>query len=124
MPAPMTSKRMTAMTINLRPDFCAGASSCVTVVVAGLWVSVCSDCSGKLLSSEIIFVVGLGNAHGTCQRKLGDVVLIERADVLIVGLFRLRLRLGDGQVVRDALVEALLRFAECLIGEIYIRVGR
>ncbi len=112
------------MTMNFLPDFCAGASSCVTVVVAAVWVSVCSDCSGKLLSSEIIFVVCLSDAQRTCQRKLGDVVLIERADVLIVGLFRLRLRLGDGQVVRDAGVKALLRFAEGLIGKVYIRVSR
>src|ERR1700735_4271886 len=119
----MTSRRMTAITINLRPDFC-GASSCTAVVVAVVGVSVCSNCSAKLLSSEIVFVVGLGDTHRTGQRKLGYVVLIERADVLVVGLFRLALRLGDGKIVRDASVEALLRLAKGLVREIYIRVSR
>ena len=80
-------------------------------------------CLPRLLSSEIIFVVGLSDAQGTGQGELGDVVLVERADVLVVGLFGLRLRLGDGQVVGDAGVEALLRFAECFVGEVDIGVG-
>ncbi len=83
----------------------------------------CSACSGKLLSSEIIFVVGLGDAQGTGQRELGYVVLVERADVLVVGLLGLRLGLRDGQVVGDAGVEALLRFAERLVGEVDVGVG-
>ena len=45
--------------------------------------------SAKLLSSEIIFVISLRCAQRTCQRKLGNIVLIQRADVLIVCLFRL-----------------------------------
>ena len=77
----------------------------------------------RLLSSEIIFVVGLRDAEGTRQRELGDVVLVERADVLIVGLLGLRLGLRDGQIVGDAGVEALLGLAEGFVGELDIRAG-
>ncbi len=77
----------------------------------------------RLLSSEIIFVVGLGDAQGTGQGELGDVVLVEGADVLVVGLFGLGLGLGDGQVVGDAGVEALLGFAEFFVGEVDIGLG-
>jgi hypothetical protein len=47
-------------------------------------------------------------------------VLVERTDVLVVGLLGLRLGLRDGEVVGDAGVEALLRFVEGLVGEIDI----
>src|SRR3977135_4336107 len=136
MPAPMTRRMMTAITMNLRPDFCSGASSssgrfgsvclssvgliCTVPLICAVWVSRCSICSGKLLSSEIIFVICLRGACGAGQRKLGDVVLIERADVLIVGLLDLRLRLGDGQVVCNTGAKALLRVAESLIGEFHV----
>src|ERR1700729_2072662 len=115
MAAPMTRRMTTAMTMNLRPDFWGGTSSCSTLwvsdclspsclictvpLICAVCVSLCSVCSGKLLSSEIIFVICLCGAQGTGQRELGYVVLVERADVLVVGLFDLRLRLGDGQIV-------------------------
>src|SRR3981189_720053 len=114
MPAPMTRRMMTAMMMNLRPDFCSGPSSssgrfafvvlswvgwmCTVPLICAVWASCCSICSGKLLSSEIIFVICLRGADGAGQRKLGDVVLIKRADVLVVGLLDLRLLLGNGQV--------------------------
>ena len=50
-------------------------------------------------------------------------MLVERADVLVVGLLGLGLGLGDGQVVGDAGVEALLSFAERLVGEVDVGVG-
>src|SRR4030081_3052339 len=110
MPAPMTRRMITAMTMNLRPDFCGTSSSscllawgafsrspfcliCTVPLICAVWVSCCSVCSGKLLSSEIIFVICLRGAYGAGQRELGNVVLIERADVLIVGLLDLRLGL-------------------------------
>ena len=40
----------------------------------------------RLLSSEILFVVRRRHTQRTCQRELGDVVLVERADVLVFGL--------------------------------------
>src|SRR3981189_1110563 len=133
MPAPMTRRMMTAITMNLRPDFCSGASSssgrfgavclssgvlmCTVALICAVWVSRCSICSGKLLSSEIIFVICLRGTCGAGQRKLGDVVLIKRADVLVVGLLDLRLLLGNGQVVCHTGAKALLRIAEGLVGE-------
>src|SRR5258705_13766488 len=140
MPAPMTRRMMTAMMMNLRPDFCSGPSSssgrfalvclssvgliCTVPLICAVWASWCSICSGKLLSSEIIFVICLRGADGAGQRKLGNVVLIEGADVLIVGLFDLRLRLRDGQVVSHARVKALLGIAKGLIGKFHVRSGR
>src|SRR5258707_1191771 len=140
MPAPMTRRMMTAMMMNLRPDFCSGPSSssgrfalvclssvgliCTVPLICAVWASWCSICSGKLLSSEIIFVICLRGADGAGQRKLGYVVLIERADVLVVGLFDLRLRLRDGQVVGHTGAIALLGVAEGLVGEFHIRAGR
>src|ERR1700677_1188795 len=125
MPAPMTRRMMTAMMMNLRPDFCSGissssrlfASACLSgfCLIWAVWVSWCSICSGKLLSSEIIFVVCLGGAYGTGKRELGYVVLIERADVLVVGLLNLRLRLRDREIVRHTGVEAILGVAEGLV---------
>ncbi len=50
-------------------------------------------------------------------------MLIERADVLVVGLLDLGLRLGDGQVVCHTGAKALLRVAESLVGELHVRVG-
>src|SRR5882757_10298789 len=137
--APMTRRMMTAMMMNLRPDFCGTSSSsglfvsvclssfgfiCTVPLICAVWVSGCSVCCGKLLSSEIIFVICLRGADGAGQRKLGYVVLIKRADVLIVGLLDLRLRLGDGQVVCHAGAIALLGVAEGLVGEFHVRVGR
>src|ERR1700679_2941067 len=132
MPAPMTRRMTTAMMMNLRPDFCSGISSssgrfasgclspfcliCTVPLIWAVWVSWCSVCSGKLLSSEIIFVVCLGGAYGTGKRELGYVVLIERADVLVVGLLNLRLRLRDREIVRHTGVEAILGVAEGLVG--------
>ena len=40
----------------------------------------------RLLPSEKIFQVGLRDAEGARQRELGGVVLVERGDVLVVGL--------------------------------------
>ncbi len=103
------------MTMNLRPDFFSGASSssclcessgggCLSPAVL-LDLHCAADLRGlailladliglaSLLSSEIIFVICLRDAQGTGQGKLGNIVLVERADVLIVRLFGLRLRL-------------------------------
>src|SRR5476649_1373300 len=91
------------MMMNLRLEFFSGASLSAPLPLLGaaaLVVSCCiSACSGTLLSSEIILVIGLSDAESTRQRELGDVVLVERADVLVVGLLGLGLGLGDGQVV-------------------------
>src|SRR5882757_755526 len=136
--APMTRRMMTAMMMNLRPDFCGTSSSsglfvsvclssfgliCTVPLICAVWVSGCSVCCGKLLSSEIIFVICLGGTDGAGQRKLGYVVLIERADVLVVGLLDLRLCLRNGQIVGHTGAKALLRVAEGLIGELHVRVG-
>src|ERR1700722_20827184 len=115
MPAPITRRITTAIMTNLRREFFSGASS----GVASLFC-VSSD---KLLSSEIIFVVCLRHAESTGQSKLGNVVLVECADVLIVCLLSLRLRLRDRQIVRDARAESLLRITESFIGEFHIRMG-
>ncbi len=103
---------------------------CTVPVICAVWVPPRRPAAGlvdpglpRLLSSEIIFVVGLGDAEGTGQRELGDVVLVERADVLVVGLLGLSLRLRDGQVVGDAGAKALLGFGERFAGEIDVRVG-
>jgi hypothetical protein len=77
----------------------------------------------RLLASEIRFVVGLSDAERTRQGKLGDIVLIERADVLVVGLLELRLGLRDGKVVRNAGVEALLGFGEFFASEVDVGSG-
>ena len=53
-----------------------------------------------LLASEIIFVVGLSDAECTGEREFRNVVLVERADVLIVSLLERGLRLRDGKVCR------------------------
>src|ERR1700733_4031943 len=116
MPAPITRRITTAIMTNLRREFFSGASS----GVASLFC-VSSD---KLLSSEIIFVVGLRHAQSTGQSQLGDVVLVERTDVLIIRLLGLRLRLRDRQIVRNACVEPLLRIAESFIGQLNIRMRR
>ena len=98
---------------------------CTVPLICAVWSSCCVLLGlARLLSSEIIFVVGLGDAEGTGQRELGDVVLVERADVLVVRLLGLRLRLRDGQVVGDAGVEALLGLAESFVGEIDVGAGR
>ena len=97
---------------------------CTVPLIWAVWVSRCSVCSGKLLSSEIIFVVGLGDAYGTGQRELGDIVLVERADVLVVGLLDLDWACETGRLSADTGVEALLCFTESLVGEIDVGVGR
>ena len=65
----------------------------------------------------------MGDSERTGQRELGDVVLVERADVLVVGLLGLRLGLRDGKIIGDAGVEALLGFAEGLVGELHVGAG-
>ena len=50
-------------------------------------------------------------------------MLVERADVLVVCLFGLRLGLRDGQVVGDTGAKALLGLAECFVGEFDVGVG-
>src|SRR5712675_1738868 len=129
--APMTRRMMTAMMMNLRPDFCGTSSSsglfvsvclssfgliCTVPLICAVWVSGCSVCCGKLLSSEIIFVICLGGTDGAGQRKLGYVVLVERADVLVVGLLNLRLCLRNGLVVEQAVAHILIDLLD-LIGE-------
>ena len=114
------------MTMKLRLEAGGGASG--SPAGAGrryVWAfRSLSLCLPRLLSSEIVFQVGLSDAEGTGQRELGGVVLVERADVLVVGLFGLGLGLRDGQVVRDAGVEALLRFAQFFVGEVQVRLRR
>ena len=51
-------------------------------------------------------------------------MLIERADVLIVCLLKLGLRLRNGKVVGNAGMEALLRFVERFACEIDVRTRR
>src|SRR5579884_2547467 len=108
----MASSTMTPMTMKRRLDGCGGAGSPAGVTIFGSgspafgW-SLFS--SATLLSSEIVFPMRFRRASGAGQRELGGVVLIDRGDVLLVGLFKLRLRLADGQVVGHARLEALLR---------------
>jgi len=84
------------------------------------------DFSGRyrpsLVPSKVSLIVGLGYAEGTCEGQLRDVVLIERTNVLIVGLLGLSLRIGDCKVVGDSSTKALLRFGESLIGKIDIGI--
>ena len=68
-------------------------------------------------------VVRLSHAESTRERELRDIVLVERADVLVVGLLKGGLRLRDGEIVRDAGTEALLRLAEGFGGEIDVGAG-
>src|SRR6202011_3932890 len=77
----------------------------------------------RLLSSEIVLVICLGDSESTGQGELGDVVLVERADVLVVVHLRLRLGLRDGEVVGDSGAKALLGLAERFVGEIQVGVG-
>ena len=51
-------------------------------------------------------------------------MLVERADVLVVGLLELRLGLRDGKVIGDAGVEALLGLGELFLGEIDVGLSR
>src|SRR5438105_5179485 len=66
--------------------------------------------SATLLPSEIILQIGLSNAERAGQRELGRIVLIERADVLIICLLHRCLRLGDRKIIGYAGAEAFLCF--------------
>ena len=70
-----------------------------------------------------VLVVGSGSAGGARELEFRQVVLVERADVLIIGLLRLCLGLGDGKVVGNAGTEALLRLSQSFVRQIDVRAG-
>ena len=101
-------------TITLRPDF--GCSILCGSVSGSNGLGLVLN-RPRLLSSQKILVVRCHTQRAS-QTELGNIVLVEAADILTVGLRHGLLCLTDGQIVADAVGVALLGLAERLVGEV------